>query len=554
MGLSAQQARLLTITARQADATYESMSISNQKLSLARDAETLSSEYQDALDKTTLMYDFYGTGESTEALQYSLFMTPSALNDYMPITLTNSAGRTVLDSSYANAARAAGIPQEGLGGVTSTTVRNQFIQGLADESIITQTAATTYMGIDYNQTSGVNSSTAELTYTTTSGTLSYLQNLLGCEDNSWSTIYLDTDSYYKTPSIVDSNGSAINNSGDYSINLAQLLSDDAYDQVYVVMQSGDGANYPTSEVESLATDVVPDIVSQIYDSFATCLTTGNSKSTEALNYAYMKTLEKYNCDGGDGTDRDDYGTQTHREKKYSQSELNDKVTDEDNGDYVGVTYISFYKSGLIGNKLNSAATVNVNNIAQTFLTYFASYMEGLSTSTTDANSGSYYIDEDSVSTESSSFVTDDLTYVYYFPGETTISDTDEKIVQYYDTLLNLICTSGWTENDQVNDSDYLQEMIKNGMMYITKQKDDGLYYQTNYGTDTYLKEVSDETYIAKAEATYNTETAKLDSREQVLDLELSNLDTEISSLSTEYDSIQSTITSNIERTFTRYNA
>ena len=116
MGLAASQARLLTITSRKSDCEYMSMKYSHQKLELAREMSDISNEYQESLNQTELYYDFYGTGDTSNPLTYSLMMTPSALNDYMPTLLTNQQGRVVLDSSYAACARAAGIPQEGLGG------------------------------------------------------------------------------------------------------------------------------------------------------------------------------------------------------------------------------------------------------------------------------------------------------------------------------------------------------------------------------------------------------------------------------------------------------
>ena len=70
MGLAAGQARLLSITARKSDCEYQSMSLSHQKLAISRDLAAISSEYQNSLDQTKLMYDFYGNG-SSEQLKYS---------------------------------------------------------------------------------------------------------------------------------------------------------------------------------------------------------------------------------------------------------------------------------------------------------------------------------------------------------------------------------------------------------------------------------------------------------------------------------------------------
>ncbi|MBP3924055.1 hypothetical protein J6E39_02290, partial [bacterium] len=92
------------------------------------------------------------------------------------------------------------------------------------------------------------------------------------------------------------------------------------------------------------------------------------------------------------------------------------------------------------------------------------------------------------------------------------------------------------------------------MMFLTKVKDDGFYYQGNYATDSYIKTVDDETKIAQAAAKYETQKQRLSSKENSLDLKIKNLDTEISALTTEYESVKGTITKNIERTFKRYNA
>ena len=138
--------------------------------------------------------------------------------------------------------------------------------------------------------------------------------------------------------------------------------------------------------------------------------------------------------------------------------------------------------------------------------------------------------------------------------DTEVSSDDLGQATFYDALFNQLCANGWTENDNVKDNDYLQKMLENGMLYVTKMKEDGYYYQCNYATDNYIKVVADERKIAAAEAKYNTEKAKLNAKEQTLDMKMKNLDTEISSLTTEYDTIKNTLSKNIERGFKRYSA
>lgn len=290
MGLAATQARLLTITTRKSDCEFRSMSLSNEKLSLAREQSMLSNRYSSALDKTKLVYDYYGTGDETEQLSYKILMTPSILNNYVPTLLTNQSDRVILNEKYAKAAREAGIGQEGVGSPPSVIFRNKFIQALRD--------------------------------------------------------------------------------------------------CYVIDQS--------------------------------------------------------DCD---------------------------KI--------LGTTYL---QSGAMEDQSN-------NNIAT-----------------------------------------------------------------FYDLLLNQIAINGWTENAEITDNSYLQKMLQNGMMFVTTVCDKNTHLQENYSTWTYVKEITDESAVSKAESEYNTEKQKLNSKEQKLDIKMKNLDTEMSSLNTEYDTVKNLISKNIEKYFKRYNA
>lgn len=155
MGLAASQARLLTITSRKSDCEFQSMRYSHQKIALSRSMTDISNEYQNSLNKTKLVYDFYGNGDQTNPVTYGLLMTPSELNGYMPMLTTGSDGRVVLNSAYAAAARAAGIPQEGLGCLPSETMRNSFYDGLLGSNIITQNVADLCKSTGYSQDIGM---------------------------------------------------------------------------------------------------------------------------------------------------------------------------------------------------------------------------------------------------------------------------------------------------------------------------------------------------------------------------------------------------------------
>lgn len=569
MGLAAQQARLLTITARKSDCEYDSMRLSHEKLSISRDLEKVSNEYQNSLDQTKLMYDFYGNGTSSEQLKYNLLMSPSALNDYMPITVTNSAGRVVLNSAYAAAAKAAGIPQEGLGCVPSSAVRSKFLIGLGDAGVIDKDKAKLYASTDYNQNLGVGETNTKITYTIVDGKIDDLLAALGTGDDGAKAAYNFTKvGEYVDPNLIlkNSNGSDVEGTSG-EINIAKLLSSDPGEQYNLISVSHKGKHYPVDAAKSLA-QTMTGFIESLYNGFSSVLTTGDPRSTAALNYAKQETLKIFaysdadvgsnNGGGGDKRDEDSHGLENlvahidrntdRRPGKGRDSAVN--AVNNDAPKYVGITAYSFSRGGLYGRKTKSAAGVNLNNVAKAFLSNFAKYMEGLPTK--DGDNGAYYGKKGDKT--ASELVTNDATYTYYFPGASKLPEDDSKNVTFYDTLLNKICTSGWTENNEIEDASYLQQMLQNGMMFVTRLKDDGFYYQGNYATDSYIKEVTDETAVAQAEARYNTTKAKLNSKEQTLDLKMKNLDTEISSLTTEYDTVKNTISKNIEKSFKRYNA
>lgn len=69
MGMSASQARLLSITARINDVEFKSQSISNTKIRLADESEQVSKAYTQALNKTKMVYtqyDAYGNQQKLD--------------------------------------------------------------------------------------------------------------------------------------------------------------------------------------------------------------------------------------------------------------------------------------------------------------------------------------------------------------------------------------------------------------------------------------------------------------------------------------------------------
>ncbi len=547
MGLSAGQARLLTITGRKSDCEYASMKLSHQKIALSRDLAELSNEYQNSLDQTKLIYDYYGTGDTTTPLSYGLLMTPSALNDYMPTTITDSLGRVTLNSKYASAARAAGIPQEGLGTLPSEGMRNAFIQGLYTSGILTKKTAETILGLPYNQQAGFGGGTTVALVTEQCTVDEFIRKL--SENGQTIDISLagvNTDGVDSPwfQIVNQGNVTSLGDNSNISLKLSDLLT---RDDTYIAFGNQKTGEYAHENLVSSAKAILTTVLDSIYDQCAELLDLGDSASQQALEYAYDETKKLFMPQDTDGNALDNLRNEDYR--TYVGKGNTNNTSSDQNQNYMGFVYVKG-ESGAFKHSKPKAA-VNVNNMAKAFLTFFAKAWNGPSEKDTDGTP-KYQVNVGNLT--ENKLVTDDALFEFTIKTGTEVSSDDLGQATFYDALFNQICSNGWTENDKITDNEYLQEMLQSGMLYVSKPKDDGYYYQGNYATDPYIKEISDDTAIAQAEAKYQTEKAKLNSKEETLDLKMKNLDTEISSLTTEYDTVKNTISKNIEKSFKRYNA
>lgn|SRR5574344_3000 len=597
MGLSAAQARLLTITARKSDCEFQSMTLSHQKIALSRDMENVSTEYQDALDQTKLVYDYYGSGTSNMDLTYGLLMSPSTYNDYFPRLVTDAKNRIVLNSAYAQAAKIAGIPAEGLQGTPSSDVRNKFIEALNTTGVITAQTATNIESVTYANDLGIGATVSTTTETAQVSYKELLELIAAKTDSSVNygvTLNTKTDQEASGGSFerfcVGDDGNGTQQQGSTaSVSLYDLLNNT--DRYNIAFSSKDGEKTPLAETAYLQQKIVGtsendknSILNWLTDQFTTVLG-GTTNSNAALQYAYNAVYDlvypsdeitqcaneislsgKSTWDICEQTEQDDRSSFDNGDKTYLEhmqtvgTKLGPDIQGGD-GDYLpevvvnSANYLGFtFTSGTDSNSWfhkdrndNTTVAINLNNIAKVFLTGYVEYMEGL-----DKSSYSYNVGK---TTDSNLYDGNDDDFEFtVVTGTTTDTGDDNLYAKFYDTMFNQICTKGWTENDQIDDKDYMQEMMKSGMVYISSISDDGYYYQGNYSTDKYIKEVSDDEAIARAEAKYNTEKTKIENKEDSIDIKMKNLDTEISSLTTEYDSTKNIISKSIEKSFKRYDA
>ena len=594
MGLSASQARLLTITARKSDCEFQSMRYSHEKIALSRDLTDVSNEYQNALNATKLVYDYYGVGSSADPLTYGLMMTPSEMNGYMPILTTDNAGRVVLSSKLAAAAAAAGIPNEGFGALPSSLVRNKFVEEMYNAGVITSNSRDSILSIQYSQDIGVGNAGTLVTTSTKevdlNGLIDYISKSV--DDLSFSGIDLDSllehytgkgygqhpndDGTGKYNDFVIRNGSISNYNVEYdnkdsniTLSLSDILSGDYQ---FLARINNETKAKEREDLTTLMTAISKcDIWEWMFTGLESVLDTGDPNVQNALIAARMKTEELLNpsnnnyfsyngytkenaskyhgviyCMSDDSTYAETLGTGAGRngagawlhwfgagEGHYSTSDI--------------IGYCGYHNAKTARGRRSDGVSIDISNIARAYLTYFAQEYEGM-------RSNNYYVDSDNDNRTVGKSQLIDENFTFNILSDVGINQNQSLESGFYDALFNQICLRGWTENDNVKDKEYLQEMYKSGKFFMTTCADDGFYYQGGYATNTMVKEVTDEEAIAKAEAKYNTEKQKINHKEEIIDMKMKNLDTEISSLTTEYETIKSVLKNNIDKSFTRYEA
>lgn len=190
--------------------------------------------------------------------------------------------------------------------------------------------------------------------------------------------------------------------------------------------------------------------------------------------------------------------------------------------------------------------LDVSHMMEVFLTYYANSLEGVNSP--------YVVGK---SMETSTLVTDNSDYKYILADTSKDEDGEAlsmrtKDADFFDQLYNNIIEHGWRYDASIDDTEYLETVIKNGRYAMSSLNQDGYYYQTRYNETGYMQEVSDTDAIARAEAEFKAMKAELTFKEDEVDLKTKKLDAEIASIAAEVDSVKNIITKSIEKTFTMF--
>ena len=149
-------------------------------------------------------------------------------------------------------------------------------------------------------------------------------------------------------------------------------------------------------------------------------------------------------------------------------------------------------------------------------------------------------------------------------ANTSMTADQESKIQYYDDLFRAIADNGWTYDSQINDNDYLNQMLQNNAFYLTTMSKNDCYDDTipedgrnwNYEYDTTLAStfdhiitVNDSDIAAKALAEYEAEKRQISDKESRIDLKMEDLETQQAAIKETIESLKKMRNDNIDRTF-----
>lgn len=545
MGLAASQARFLAITARKTDCELKSTQLAQDKLSVTNELTEATEQYQSALNATKLIWDTDGSGLNMYEVSYDLLMTPSALNMYDPYLVTDPSGRIALDARLAAAAIAAGIDPKG-GTTASEAGREDFINALVTAGAITGSTGATILENAYSESAGVGGIPLDKTaaYAVSNETLA---NYLS--DEAYKLDIKDVlGNFGETEFATGKKGGvniAINGNAMSSVDsMKELTLGDLLQNEYTFLASG-GDNQGVAPGSQNCKEFMKAVfgcessedildlslnTNSIFGKIATMLTNLlgiDDASLKALDFAYNKIMQSYtNHNNVINAGKPGSTTSAYNDANAKANEYNAVVytSDED-----------------LNKKENAYNAVNLTNLVNSFLTYYAQQLSSSDYLVSRIDERSYY-------------VTDDVNYMYTLRNEEAVTEKDLLITDFYNSLYNNICASGWTGAyaDYLGDEDYFQNALKNGQLFVSVLATDGYYYQEVYNDNGYMVEVTDDDAIAQAELEFEIIKSKLNAKEEKLDIEMKNVDMEISSLTTEYDTVKNLISKNIEKVFTMF--
>lgn len=139
---------------------------------------------------------------------------------------------------------------------------------------------------------------------------------------------------------------------------------------------------------------------------------------------------------------------------------------------------------------------------------------------------------------------------------TTTAPTADEI--YYTNIYNRM-QQGYValsdEKNTINSKDWLTNQLQNGNLILEKyDPSKAAWGKVSWETDTNFYESYDDSKTTIIKAKYDSDMAKINTKDKKYDLELKNIDSEHNALQTELDSVKKVIDKNVERSYKSFNS
>ena len=141
------------------------------------------------------------------------------------------------------------------------------------------------------------------------------------------------------------------------------------------------------------------------------------------------------------------------------------------------------------------------------------------------------------------------------------SSNDPKVTFYTNVFQQIQANGSYTISDeQMNSNEWLTSQLTSGALTLVESTDPAgtgnkSWNEVSWSSgDADLRQSTDDTQQARAEAEYDHETAEIQVKDKTFDLQLANVNTEHSAVQTEIDTVKGVIDKNIQRSFKLFQA
>lgn len=535
MGMSASQARLLSITSRLTNNEFRSQTITNSKLRLAEKSSEASQEYMDALNTQQLMFGVYGDDGSYKAVS----LTPTLLYQYADLknqySLVNNSGKVMVSAKDAE----------------NFEKSNSLYEFLACYGLVEKNSEIGTPMYDLLVDKGY-------------------ENLAKIfEDN---VMAKDGPNGYKNKCTNMLYG--INNNASCFVHiLAHLLDYDGRLDNKALVSNGE---YTTSTGVSFSFNGTDEKSQNIIEASAVFWQQEYpySDNLKTISDALREYPDVFMCNGDDNIETD--GKQNNLKETIEKGEplsdiaklVSDYIYNEGDGSYtlktirqklVDMIYLGLSSQGTYGvEKSDSTKDITKIQLQESM----EEFIEDLRYSLESINKVEVLPD----SSKAQWYVN----LWYQMNGSDTanlVRDEEYNGVsyKYIDNMQKTGANFAILEDNLLSSSDWLQFALEHGMVtmyqaqYTNPSADsgktpelssDGITWRTIiYTNASDITQQDDETAIAIAEVKYKNAVTEIEKEDKKFDQDLKKLDTEHTALQTEYDSIKEVISKNTERSF-----